>query len=61
VSVCLGGSAHNSNHHHAGQSIPAGWLPDTPEEHRRRVDLADAMFQEMKRQIGEKIRKDGKA
>jgi hypothetical protein len=28
----------------------------TPEEHKRRGDGADAMFQEMKRQIAEKLR-----
>jgi hypothetical protein len=33
-------------------------VPDmTPEEHKRRGDGADAMFQEMKRQIAEKIRR----
>ena len=33
------------------------WGTDmTPEEHRRRGDLADAMFQEMKREIAEKLR-----
>jgi hypothetical protein len=32
-------------------------MPDTTEEEHRRVgDLADAMFQEMKRQIPEKVR-----
>ena len=31
--------------------IPDGRLPDTPEEHKRRGDAADAMFQEMKRLI----------
>ena len=29
----------------------------TEEEHRRRGDTADAMFQEIKRQIAEKVRK----
>jgi len=36
-----------------GKAIPDGWLPDTPEEHKRRGDLADAMFQDMKREIAE--------
>ena len=36
--------------------IPNGWLPDTPEEHQRRGDRADAMFQEMKRRIAAKLR-----
>jgi hypothetical protein len=32
-------------------------VPDmTPEEHKRRGDGADAMFQEMKRQIAQKVR-----
>jgi len=31
------------------KAIPDGWLPDTPEEHQRRGDAADAMFQDMKR------------
>ena len=33
------------------KAIPDGLLPDTPEEHKRRGDAADAMFQEMKRKI----------
>ena len=33
------------------KAIPDGWLPDTPEEHKRRGDAADALFQEMKREI----------
>ena len=37
--------------------MPDGWLPDTEEEHQRRGDAADAMFQEMKRAIAEKLRK----
>jgi hypothetical protein len=36
--------------------LPPGLLPETPEEHKRRGDGADAMFQEMKRQIAGKIR-----
>jgi hypothetical protein len=31
-------------------------LPDTPEEHRRLGDLADAMMQEFKRVIAERNR-----
>ena len=33
------------------KAIPDGLLPDTPEEHKRRGDAADAMFQEIKRKI----------
>jgi len=36
------------------KAIPDGWLPDTPEEHKRRGDAADALFQEMKRRISGK-------
>jgi hypothetical protein len=36
--------------------LPPGLLPETPEEHRRRGDGADAMFREMKRRIAEKVR-----
>ena len=32
-------------------------LPDTEEEHQRRGDRADALFQEMKREIAEKLRR----
>ena len=35
------------------RAIPDSWLPDTPEEHKRRGELADAMFQKMKRKIAE--------
>jgi hypothetical protein len=31
--------------------LPPGLLLETPEEHRRRGDGADAMFREMKRRI----------
>jgi hypothetical protein len=34
--------------------MPPGLLPETPEEHQRRGDAADALFQEMKRRIAEK-------
>jgi hypothetical protein len=37
--------------------LPPGLLP-TPEEHRRRGDGADAMFQEMKRLIEEAVAKE---
>jgi hypothetical protein len=37
--------------------LPLGLLPETPEEHRRRGDGADAMFQEMKRTIAEAVAK----
>ena len=37
----------------SAKAIPDGWLPDTPEEHKRRGDLADALFQDMKRKIAE--------
>ena len=40
-----------------GKAIPDGLLPDTPEEHQRRGDAADAMFQDMKRRIGERRRR----
>jgi hypothetical protein len=33
--------------------LPFGLLPETPEEHKRRGDGADAMFREMKRRIAE--------
>ena len=36
--------------------LPPDLLPETPEEHRRRGDGADAMFREMKRRIAEKVR-----
>lgn len=42
----------------ARASIPPGLLPDTEAEAKRRADLANAMFQEMKRQIAAKIVKD---
>ena len=37
----------------AAKILPPGLLPDTPEEHKRRGDLADAMVQAMKRKIAE--------
>jgi hypothetical protein len=40
----------------AARILPLGLLPETPEEHRRRGDAADDMFQEMKRWIAEKLR-----
>jgi hypothetical protein len=33
--------------------IPPDLLPETPEEHRRRGDAADALFREIRRRIGE--------
>jgi len=38
------------------RAIPDGWLPDTPEEHKRRGDAADALFQDMKRKIASALR-----
>jgi hypothetical protein len=38
--------------------LPPGLLPETPEEHKRRGDGADAMFQEMKRQIAREARRN---
>jgi hypothetical protein len=35
-------------------AIPAGLLADTPEEHRRRGDAADALWRELVHRIGEK-------
>ena len=32
--------------------IPPGLLPETPKEHRRRGDAADALFREIRRRIG---------
>ncbi|HET7879309.1 MAG TPA: hypothetical protein VFL55_00385 [Acetobacteraceae bacterium] len=32
-----------------GRAIPDGWLPDTPEEHKRRGDAADALWRELVR------------
>jgi hypothetical protein len=40
------------NRKHA--AIPAGLLADTPEEHRRRGDAANALWREPVRRIGEK-------
>jgi hypothetical protein len=34
-------------------AIPAGLLANTPEEHRRRGDAADALWRELLRRIGE--------
>jgi hypothetical protein len=34
-------------------AIPAGLLADTPEEHRRRGEAADALWRELLRRIGE--------
>jgi hypothetical protein len=34
-----------------GKAIPDGWLPDTPEEHKRRGDAADALFREIVRRV----------
>jgi len=33
------------------EAIPDGWLPHTPEEHKRRGDAADGLFQDMKRRV----------
>jgi hypothetical protein len=33
------------------KAIPDGWLPDTPEEHKRRGDAADALFRELMRRV----------
>ena len=33
--------------------IPAGLLADTPEEHRRRGDAADALWRELVRRVRE--------
>jgi hypothetical protein len=38
----------------AAQIIPPGLLADTPEEHRRRGDAADALFREIQRRIAAK-------
>jgi hypothetical protein len=40
--------------------LPLGLLPETPEEHRRRGDGADAMMQEFKRRIAEAVAKERK-
>ena len=37
----------------AARIIPPGLLPETPEEHQRRGDAADAMWRELVRRIGE--------
>ena len=37
-----------------GELLPPSW--DAADANRQRGDLADAMFQEMKRQIAEKLR-----
>jgi hypothetical protein len=37
-------------------SLPPGLLPETPEEHRRRADAADALFRDMVRRIAAKDR-----
>jgi hypothetical protein len=34
--------------------LPPGLLAETPEEHQRRGDLADALFREMKRRIAKR-------
>jgi hypothetical protein len=34
--------------------LPPGLLPDTPEEHRRRGDAADALWRELVRRVAEK-------
>jgi hypothetical protein len=34
-------------------SLPDGLMAETPKEHRRRGDAADALFQAMKRTIAE--------
>jgi hypothetical protein len=36
--------------------IPRDLLAETPEEHRRRGDAADALFREMRRRSAEKLR-----
>jgi hypothetical protein len=38
----------------AARIIPPDLLPETPEEHRRRGDAADALFREIQRRIAEK-------
>jgi hypothetical protein len=38
----------------AARIIPPGLLPETPDEHRRRGDAADAIWRELVRRIGEK-------
>jgi hypothetical protein len=38
--------------------LPPGLLPETPEEHKRRGDGADAMFREFKRLIDEAVAKE---
>jgi hypothetical protein len=38
--------------------LPPGLLPETPEEHKRRGDGADAMFQRFKRLIEEAVAKE---
>jgi len=35
------------------KAIPDGWLPDAPEEYKRRGDAADASFRDMKRAVAE--------
>ena len=40
----------------AAKILPPGLLPETPEEHRRHGDAAEAMFREMKRAIAEKLK-----
>jgi hypothetical protein len=38
----------------AERDLPPGLLADTPEEHKRRGDAADAIFRDIVRRIGEK-------
>ena len=40
------------------KAIPDGWLPDTPEEHKRRGDAADALFQDMKRAVAAALKSE---
>jgi len=50
--------AHDNRHRTqapvAGEGPAAGLLPETPEEHRRRGDAADALWRELVRRVAEK-------
>ena len=40
--------------HKPAKLLPPGLLPDTPEEHHRRADAADALWRELVRRVAEK-------
>ena len=49
-----GGSNRPSIRHAPAKILPPGLLPDTPEEHQRRGDAADALWRELMRRVAEK-------